>query len=127
MILGLGIDLVHIPRIEGAINKYGRRFLNRVYTDQEIEICQRRKKPFEAFAIRFAAKEACSKALGTGMRKGIAWRQMEILQESSGRPILVLSGNAQKLASQMGAESWLVSLSHEGEYATAVVMLQSGK
>ncbi len=125
MILGLGIDLVHIPRIEGVINRFGHRFLNRVYTEQEIEICLKRKRPSEAFAIRFAAKEACSKALGTGMRKGVAWRQMEVLQENSGRPVLVLNGNARRLAMQIGAQSWMVSLSHEGEYATAVVILQN--
>ncbi len=80
---------------------------------------------YEPLAVRFAAKEACSKALGTGIRKGISWKQMEILQEDSGKPILILKGNAKKLALQMGATSWMVSLSHEREYATAVVLLQS--
>ncbi len=125
MIVGIGIDLVHIPRIERMIARYGQRFLNRVYTRQEAEICQKRNRPHEAYAIRFAAKEACSKALGTGMRQGIAWRQMEVLQESSGRPFLVLSGNAERAARQLGAKGWMVSLSHEGEYAIAVVMLQT--
>ena len=124
MIIGLGIDLVYIPRIEKMITKYGPRFMNRVFTTNEIKICQSRKRPYEAFAIRFAAKEACSKALGTGMRRGIAWKQMEVLQEDSGRPFLELSGNARKLAQDIGAKSWAVSLSHEGDYATAVVMLQ---
>ncbi len=123
MVLGLGIDLVHIPRIERALDRWGERFLSKVFTHEELSYCLRHKRPAQTLAIRFAAKEACSKALGTGMRSGVAWRQMAITHEPSGRPILHLSGPALERAKALGANSWHVSLSHEGEYATAVVIM----
>jgi len=123
MILGLGIDLVHIPRVEKAVNRWGERFLSRVFTSEECSYCLKHKLPAQGFALRFAAKEACSKALGTGMRLGVTWRQMAIAHEPSGKPVLRLSGSALKKATGMGAGAWHVSLSHEGEYATAVVIM----
>ena len=123
MIIGLGIDLVHIPRVERAVNRWGERFLSRVFTSEECSYCLRHKKPAQNLALRFAAKEACSKALGTGMRSGVTWRQIAVTHEPSGRPVLRLSGPTLKKATDMGAGTWHVSLSHEGEYATAVVIL----
>ncbi|NIA08183.1 MAG: holo-ACP synthase [Nitrospiraceae bacterium] len=123
MVLGLGIDLVHIPRIEKAFDRWGEKFLFRVFSQEECNYCLRHKRPAQTLAIRFAAKEACSKALGTGMRSGVAWRQMTVSHEPSGRPILHLSGPALKRAKALGAKSWHVSLSHEEEYATAVVIM----
>jgi len=123
MILGLGIDLVYIPRVEKAVIRWGERFLSRVFTSEECSYCLKHKLPAQGFALRFAAKEACSKALGTGMRLGVTWRQIAIAHESSGKPVLRLSGSALKKATDMGASNWHVSLSHEGEYATAVVIM----
>ncbi|OPL17339.1 MAG: hypothetical protein AVO38_01195 [delta proteobacterium ML8_D] len=123
MILGLGIDLVHIPRVEKALNRWGDRFLSRVFTSEECRYCLKHRQPAQGLALRFAAKEACCKALGTGMRFGVAWRQMSISHEPSGKPVLNLSGYALKRAKDMGAGAWHVSLSHEGEYATAVVIM----
>lgn len=123
MILGLGIDLVHIPRVEKAVNRWGERFLYRVFTSEECSYCLKHKQPSQGLALRFAAKEACSKALGTGMRLGVTWLQIAIAHEPSGKPVLRLSGSALKKATDMGADAWHVSLSHEGEYATAVVIM----
>jgi holo-[acyl-carrier protein] synthase len=123
MILGLGIDLVHIPRVEKAVNRWGEKFLSRVFTSEECSYCLKHKQPAQGLALRFAAKEACSKALGTGMRLGVTWRQMAIAHEPSGKPVMHLSGLALKRATDMGANAWHVSLSHEGEYAAAVVIM----
>jgi len=123
MIVGLGIDLVHIPRMEKALDRWGDRFLGRVFTSGEKAYCLAHRMPAQSLALRFAAKEACSKALGTGMRQGIAWRQMEVASEPSGRPVLRLSGAAMARAAALGAFSFHVSLSHEREYAVAVVVL----
>ncbi len=124
MILGLGTDLVHMPRIGRALDRWGPRFLERVYTEPEIELCMARHDPVQCLAIRFAAKEACSKALGTGMRQGVSWIQMAVTQRPSGRPLLELTGRALEVACSLGATSWHVSLTHEGEYANAVVILE---
>ncbi len=123
MVLGIGIDLVYIPRIEKALDRWGERFLSRVFSEEEYSYCLSHRRPAQTLAIRFAAKEACSKALGTGMRSGVTWHQMTISHEPSGRPILHLSGTALKRAKSLGAKSWHVSLSHEREYATAIVIM----
>ncbi len=98
IILGVGTDLVHIERIEATYKKFGRRFLNRIYTEKEIESCLKRKEPIYRFAQRWAAKEACSKALGTGLRQGVYWRDMEVIHKISGQPTMQLTGGALKRA-----------------------------
>lgn len=124
MIVGLGIDLVFIPRIEDALHRWEDRFLKRVFTSEEIDYCLRQKRPALPFALRFAAKEASSKALGTGMRQGVSWCDISIMHEPSGRPILKFYGNALKKAMELGGSSWYVSLSHERDYAVAVVIIE---
>ena len=94
MILGLGNDIIDIGRIERTIERYGDRFLQRLFTDAERAKCDRRAQRNSCYAKRFAAKEACSKALGTGFRKGVFWRDMGVVNLSSGRPTLVLTGGA---------------------------------
>ena len=123
MIVGLGTDIVHIPRVASALERWGQRFLDRVFTPEEQAYCLGYARPEQNLAVRLAAKEACSKALGTGMRSGVAWRQMAVGHEPSGRPILHLSGAALARAKELGATGWQVSLSHEREYALAVVIL----
>jgi holo-[acyl-carrier protein] synthase len=124
MIVGLGIDLVFIPRIEEALIKWEDRFLKRVFTSDELDYCLSQKNSSFPLALRFAAKEACSKALGTGMRQGVSWREISVVHEKSGKPVLHLTGNALKKAKDLGGASWHVSLSHEREYATAVVIIE---
>jgi holo-[acyl-carrier protein] synthase len=94
VILGLGSDIIDIRRIEATIARFGDRFLNRVFTDAERRKSDRRRERAASYAKRFAAKEACSKALGTGFRKGVFWRDMGVVNAPSGRPTLVLTGGA---------------------------------
>ena len=96
MIIGHGIDLIDIRRVEKTINKFGNRFINRIFTKGEIIRSDNRNKRIESYAKRFAAKEACSKALGTGFRSGVYWRDIEVVNEKTGKPVLKLTGGAYK-------------------------------
>jgi holo-[acyl-carrier protein] synthase len=121
MILKTGIDIIEIPRIQAALDRHGERFLKRVFTEREVFECRGRA---EALAVRFAAKEATSKALGTGIGP-IAWREVETLHKWSGEPYLVLHGAAERIATEQGLTVWAVSLSHSRENAVAVVVASS--
>lgn len=121
MLLKTGIDLIEIPRIQAALERHGERFLKRVYTELEVFECRGRA---DALAVRFAAKEAASKALGTGIGP-IAWREVETLHKWSGEPYLVLHGSAERIAAELGLTVWAVSLSHTRDLATAVVVASS--
>ena len=114
----LGLDIVEIARIEGAIARWGRHFLHRVYTEAEIGFCRNR---VPELAVRFAAKEAAMKALGTGIR-GVGWREIEILPNREGTPLVYLHGRAQSRAKELGLSDLAVSLSHSREYAIASVV-----
>ena len=122
MMLKTGIDIIEIPRIQAALDRHGERFLKRVFSEQEIWECRGRA---EALAVRFAAKEAASKALGTGIGP-ISWREVETLHKWSGEPYLVLHGNAEKIAKKLGLTVWSVSLSHSRANAIAVVVATGG-
>jgi len=124
MIVGLGIDIVEVDRIEQAIQRYGQRFLQRVFTAAEIDYCQSKANAFERFAGRFAAKEAAMKAIGTGWTRGVRWRDFEVVREPSGRPILRLSGVAADVAERLGATRALVSITHTAAQAMAQVILE---
>jgi holo-[acyl-carrier protein] synthase len=121
--LTTGVDLVDIPRIERVLHRFGEKFLARVYTPEEIRYSRRR--PAE-LAARFAAKEAVAKALGVGMRvlspAGIGWREVETLNEVSGKPYVILHGRARALAEAQGLTEWAVSLSHDRGIAVAFVV-----
>ena len=125
MIYGIGIDLASIERIQRVILKWGDRFLSRVFTPGEKEICERRAVPFSAFALRFAAKEAFSKALGIGMRNGIRWRDIEVYNHTSGKPDLKLHGAALNFCNYEGITGIHLSLSDDGIYAIAMVVLEA--
>lgn len=125
MIVGLGVDIAEIDRLEKAIGRYGLAFLERVFTPAEIEYCERHKSKFERYAARFAAKEASMKALGTGWRKGVRWRDIEIRNEPGGKPVLHLAGKAAEHASRLGANRFLLSMTHTGNLAYAQVILES--
>ncbi len=114
----VGVDLIEIARIERAIQRWGDRFLQRIYTEGELRIC--RRKPWK-LASRFAGKEAVMKALGTGIR-GISWREIEILAEPSGKPVVNLSGKAQVKADDLGIGKLAISLSDTREHAVAFVV-----
>lgn len=122
MIKGIGQDLVQIDRIAAAMAK-NPNFIRRILTDSEWAYCQQKGAPAASIAARFAAKEACSKALGTGIG-AISWRDMEIVCQSSGAPELNLSGHAQALAAAKGVTQLWVSLSHTKDYASAIVILE---
>jgi holo-[acyl-carrier protein] synthase len=124
MILGVGTDLIEIARIAESIRRYGERFLRRIFTPREIEYCQRKKNAAESFAARFAAKEAGAKALGTGISRGVGWLELEVTREPSGRPSLQLSGRAAERAASLGVARMSLSLTHSGELALAVVVME---
>jgi holo-[acyl-carrier protein] synthase len=126
MILGTGIDMVEIERVARSIERYGSRFLERVYTPGEIAYCQRkRRNAAESFAARFAAKEAAAKALGTGIGLGVTWREIEVGREPAGRPLLLLHGRAAEIAGTMGVRNCSLSITHTGTASMAMVILET--
>ena len=125
MIYGIGVDLVSVQRIEKVIFRWGGRFVKRIFTDREARICYGRATSYSAFALRFAAKEAFSKALGLGMRKGIRWRDIEVFNDASGKPGLTLYGKAAEICKEKGINNIHLSLSDDGEYGIAMVVLEA--
>jgi holo-[acyl-carrier protein] synthase len=124
MIVGSGIDLTEIGRIQRSLDRYGERFLARVYTPAEQAYCLRKRRSAESFAARFAAKEAAAKALGTGISRGVAWREIEVERQPGGRPTLRFHGRAAERAAQMGVVRSALSLTHTGNFAMASVILE---
>jgi holo-[acyl-carrier protein] synthase len=124
MILGVGTDLAEVPRIRRSIEVYGERFLNRIYTAGEQAYASRKGRAAESFAARFAAKEAAMKAIGTGMRGGVKWKDFEVANERSGRPTLRFHGVALERANAMGVKRVSISLTHTAELAFAVVIVE---
>ena len=118
MSYAVGTDLIAIPRVQAAIERHDGRFLRRVYTPEEVAFCRGR---VPELAARFAAKEAVMKALGTGAR-GVAWREIEVLPDRRGKPLVYLYGRARERAERIGLRALDVSLTHEREYAMAVVV-----
>lgn len=127
MILGIGTDLAEVNRIRRSIEQYGNRFLHRIYTDQEQAYASSKANSAERFAARFAAKEAGMKAIGTGWRRGVTWKDFEVINEPSGRPTLRLSGVALEIAEALGTRRISVSLTHTAQTAFAVVILEDGR
>jgi holo-[acyl-carrier protein] synthase len=125
MIIGIGTDIIDVQRIERVIERNGG-FINKVFTPQEIAYCEARAAKAQSYAARFAAKEAMMKALGTGWGEGVNWQDIEVVSEASGKPRILLSGQALATAKAMGAEHWHLSLSHERTAAIAFVVLDSG-
>ncbi len=124
VIVGTGIDIVEIPRIAAAVDRFSERFLNRVFTAGEIRYCQSKQNAMERFAARFAAKEAGFKAIGTGWRHGVTWKDVEVGREPGGRPTLCFSGRAAEFAAKLGVRRASHSLSHTAEQAIAQVILE---
>jgi len=124
MILGIGIDIIEVARIQASYEKFGERFLNRILHSNEISYCLSHKFPAPFLAVRFAAKEAISKAFGTGIGTQLGWRDMEIGRKKSGEPFVILHDGGQKLLAARGGQRILISLSHTQNYATAVALLE---
>ena len=125
MVLGIGTDIIEIDRVQASIDRFGQRFIERIFTPGEIAYCQRKKKhAAESFAARFAAKEAAAKALGTGISRGISWKEIEVRREPGERPTLHLTGRASGRAAAMGARTLHLSLTHSQSFALAAVIAE---
>ncbi len=127
MVLGMGTDLIEIERVKASVERFGERFLDKVFTPGEIAYCMRKKQPEESLAARFAAKEAGAKALGTGISRGISWKEIEVRREMGQRPTLHFSGRALEVAEAMGVKRVQLSLSHSRELALAVAVVEDGR
>ncbi len=125
MVVGLGTDITEIARIAHSIERFGQRFLERIYTAGEIAYCERKRSSAESYAARFAAKEAGAKALGTGISHGVSWLEIEVRREPSGRPTLHLTGRAAERAQRLGVDRIALSLTHSRDVAMAVVIMES--
>lgn len=124
MLVGTGIDIVEIDRISRSIERFGSRFLDRIFTPGEIAYCSAKKNFAESYAARFAAKEAGAKALGTGIQHGVTWKEIEVRRKPGSRPTLHLSGRAAFLAERMGVRRIALSLTHSTTTAMAAVHLE---
>jgi holo-[acyl-carrier protein] synthase len=125
MIVGTGIDIAEVPRIRQSIERFGERFLQRIFTPGEIRYCDSKANRFERYAARFAAKEAAMKALGTGWNHGVRWRDCEVTRMPGGRPTMTFHGKAGDFAAKLGAKNIALSISHTVEQAIAQVILES--
>ena len=125
MIVGTGIDIIETIRIQEAMERHGERFCRRIFSPGEITYCEKFKNRAERYAARFAAKEAAFKALGTGWREGVRWRDVEVVHQPSGKPELVLTGRAAERAQQLGVTRTAVSISHADHYAVAQVVFEA--
>ncbi len=125
MIAGCGIDVIEVARIRRVAERYGRRFLERIFTAAEIAYVERRGNRWERYAARFAAKEAGMKALGTGLRGGVRWRDFEVTNAASGKPMLRLDGKAARIAARLRVQAVHLSITHTRESAAAVVILEA--
>jgi holo-[acyl-carrier protein] synthase len=123
-IIGIGVDMVECARIQHSLDRFGDRFLHRVFTDGEVEYSMSMKFPARHLAARFAAKEAVSKAFGTGIGKAMGWRDLDVRKKPSGEPYLVFAGEAEQLAQTRGVTSALITLSHTDNHAMAMVVLE---
>jgi holo-[acyl-carrier protein] synthase len=125
VIVGIGTDLAEVDRIRAAIERHGRRFIERIYTPAEIAYVERKVNGYERFAARFAAKEAGMKAIRTGWRRGVRWQDFEVVNLPSGRPTLRLYGVAARIAGELGVSNISLSLTHTSVQAMAIVILES--
>src|SRR5881394_3160153 len=125
MIVGTGVDLAEVARIRAAVERYGQRFIDRIYTPAEIAYVERKANRFERYAGRFAAKEAGMKAIGTGWRHGVRWQDFEVANLPSGKPTLRFHGKAAEFAERLGVKNIALSLTHTAETGLAVLTLES--
>ena len=124
MIVGTGVDLAEVPRIRASIERYGEKFIRRIYTPAEIAYVERKANKYERYAARFAAKEAGMKAIGTGWRRGVTWQDFEVANLAGGKPTLLLHGVAAKFAEKLGVKNISLSITHTAELGMAHVILE---
>ena len=124
MIVGTGIDIAEVPRVADAIERFGQRFIARIFTEAEIHYCESKANRVERYAARFAAKEAAMKALGTGWNHGVRWRDIEVRRQPGGRPTLAFQGKAGEFATALGVTNIALSLTHTESQAMAQVILE---
>ena len=125
MIVGIGIDLVEVSRIETALSRWGDRFESRIFTEREMNYCNSKKDRSQRLACRFAAKEALLKALGIGWRYGTNWKEIEVMNDELGKPSILLSGKTEEFSQQIGVENILLSITSTENYGAAQVILVS--
>ena len=125
MIVGTGVDIADVARIAASIERFGRRFTERVFTPGEIRYCESKANKAERYAARFAAKEAAMKAIGTGWRNGVTWKDLEVVRIPGGRPAIAFSGKAAEYFNKLSATRAHLSLTHTTDYAMAQVILES--
>ena len=125
MILGTGVDIAEVPRIRESIERFGDRFLRRVFTEGEVRYCEHKVTRYESFAARFAAKEAGMKALGTGWSHGVRWRDIEVVRPKGQRPTIQFHGEAAAIAARLGTKNIALSITHTSEQALANVILEN--
>ena len=125
MIVGTGIDITEVPRIGESIERFGERFLRRIFTEEEIRYCEAKANRVERYAARFAAKEAAMKALGTGWNFGIRWQDIEVFRPPGSRPSIRFHGKAAEIAKRLQMRNVALSLSHTPQQAIASVILES--
>ena len=124
MIIGTGVDLCEVPRIRKSIERFGTKFIERIFTAREIAYVERKANKFERYAARFAAKEAGMKAIGTGWRRGVTWHDFEVTNLPSGKPTLAFHGVAEKFAQKLGVKNVSLSMTHTTEMAMAMLILE---
>ncbi len=126
MIVGTGIDLIETERIQRSVERFGERFLTRIFTPAEIAYCQKKQRgAAESFAARFAAKEAAAKALGTGIARGVSWLELEVRRAPGSRPEIHFTGRAAERATKLGCRHASLSITHSRELAMAMVILEN--
>jgi len=125
VIVGIGVDLAEVDRIREAIERHGRRFIDRIYTPAEIRYVESKANRFERYAARFAAKEAGMKAIGTGWKRGVRWQDFEVSNLPSGRPTLQLHGVAAEVAASLSVRNIALSITHTAVEGMAIVILES--
>jgi holo-[acyl-carrier protein] synthase len=125
MIVGTGIDIAEVPRIRHSIERFGARFLDRIFTPGEQRYCDRKANRMERYAARFAAKEAAMKALGTGWNHGVRWRDCEVVRMPGGRPSIQFHGKAAEFAARLGVKNAALSITHTKEQAMAEIILEN--
>jgi len=125
VIVGLGIDIAEVDRVRDAVERHGRRFVERIFCPSEIAYVENKANRYERYAARFAAKEAGMKAIGTGWRRGVRWQDFEVTNLPSGRPTLRLHGVAEKIAQSLGVRNIALSITHTAREGSAIVILES--
>jgi holo-[acyl-carrier protein] synthase len=125
LIIGSGVDLCEVDRIRKSIERFGEKFVQRIYTEREIAYVERKANKFERYAARFAAKEAGMKAIGTGWRRGITWHDFEVTNLATGKPTLAFHGAAAQVAAKLGVKNVSLSMTHTAETAMAMLILEA--